>query len=240
MKGISFIICTHSLRYGNLNQTLRLLRKREQRLFSQFRNEIVIVCQDQIPRIEGTHVVNLQTPDYNRPRMCNIGVAMTQYDLCVLLDSDRVLPEDYYLKLLNMPRGCVCSAKYLYQLCKPHSDEKILSGQVIKEEDFRSATVEPMKKNAFSGNTTIWRSDYQQMDESFIGYGFNDNDACQTAMAAGLELRLLDQVELHLYHRPLVTMDNNSNRENRLKTLEENFIRYQTKWITPQKLPNGP
>ena len=70
-------------------------------------------------------------------------------------------------------------------------------------EDTKSKKGEILKKNLFSGNTLFFKQDYLDcggMDESFIGYGFADNDMTLNVISKGYRAIWLKDLEVHLHH----------------------------------------
>ena len=60
-----------------------------------------------------------------------------------------------------------------------------------------------LKKNLFSGNTIFYKQDYLDcggMDESFVGYGFADNDMNLNVISKGYKAVWLNDLEIHLNH----------------------------------------
>lgn len=198
---LSFVIYFHSCRIDNLRQTLRFLEKREPKLHG---SEIVLICQDVCGFFESPHFrirqTNLNLRSYHKPLMCNLGVSQATGNIIVLLDSDRVLPKNYFHDAaLTLKRNQIVAPHCLYQLGRPYTDEEIEAGPE-KTPDFRSEVNESRFKNAFAGNTMMWRDEYWGMDESFIGYGYADSDMTRDATVRGFELLYPEVEELHLWH----------------------------------------
>lgn len=201
---ISFVFYFHSSRINNLKQTLRLLLKREKSV-----GEVILVCNDRTEEsFEGCDLHNMEMEEYNKPKMCNFGVSKASEDLIVLLDSDRILPSGYFDKLnLELKRGQFASCKKMLNIKSECSDEQIESEDFEFAEEERSMTWEIRRKNLFSGNTAFFKRDYLDvggMDESFVGYGFADNDMTLNVMSKGMTPIWSDSPEYHLYHEKLV------------------------------------
>lgn len=202
---ISFVIYYHSSRIENLKQTLRFLEKREPQLI--LCSEIILVCQDESPIITSKFNIkqlNLKTDTYKKPFMCNIGVENSKNEIIVLLDSDRILPKEYFTNNTKIvTRGMTITTELLFSLRDDYSDDQIESGNVCKIPDFRSKTNEMRHKNMFSGNTIFMKQDYLScggMDESFVGYGYADNDMTESMKNYGCKEVFLSEEELHLNH----------------------------------------
>lgn len=222
MPDLSFVIYTHSFRADNLIKMLGELSKNEPKLSA----EIIIVFQDDKDVVVESrfsikkHFLGINT--YKKPLMCNTGIALAESPVIVILDSDRILPENYFYDNLQLlqPKEIV-TTKWLKQYT--------VDGNHFIEN--RSMTNEINCKNLFAGNTMMWRRDWFGADESFIGYGSADNDMTSTAMSLGLIPKFLDIYEIHLYHPREIIFEGR-----RLKDREwglvafTNLLRYVKKW----------
>jgi len=200
---ISFVFYFSSKRLDNLHQTLRFLKNRE----NLDENEVILVCNDEINSnfsIPNYRIINLNLQSYNKPKMCNVGVSEASNKIVALLDSDRILPENYFknnAKKLNSKE--FISTTNLIKLIKDYSDEEIEQNKFEYFEDTKSKKGEILKKNLFSGNTLFFKQDYLDcggMDESFIGYGFADNDMTLNVISKGYRAIWLKDLEVHLHH----------------------------------------
>lgn len=217
---ISFIIYTHSFRKDNLIETISSLEKNEPNLNA----EIIIVFQDNIDiSISCKWLIKKQFLDidtYKKPLMCNIGVGLASSDIIVILDSDRILPENYFYNNLQIKPKEIITTKYL-------RGYKANGSSFIEN---RSMNNEINCKNLFSGNTMMWKSDWFGADESFIGYGSADNDMTATALQTCFST-FLDVEERHLYHATEIIFGGR-----KLKNMEwgliafTNLLRYVKKW----------
>jgi predicted glycosyltransferase involved in capsule biosynthesis len=166
-------------------------------------------------------------------------VRLTDSKILILLDSDRVLPENYFSDLVQTIKpNEVITTVNLFGLIKDYTDQEIESNDFVSYPDFRSTEVAVHKKNLFSGNTVMFTDDYWRcggMDEEFIGYGFADNDMTQRAIHNRLLPVYLTHKELHLYH-PREIQWNNASIDGSLVfqviTLI-NCVRYLKKWTLP-------
>jgi glycosyltransferase involved in cell wall biosynthesis len=234
---ISFVIYFHSSRLENLKQCVRFLEKRESNLLS---SELVLVCHDHCEsfgsKFNTTRLLNLCCKTYNKAQFCNHGVNEASGKIIVLLDSDRILPPDYFSKCISLLKtGQFITTKYLYNLSHPYSDEEIESGKADKVEDFRSVSNAGRSKNLFSGNTVFMKQDYQAtggMDESFVGYGFVDNYQTSNILNCGFEQVYLDDDELHLYHKKEVYWENDRVENFKIMTAI-NAVKYFRKFRLP-------
>jgi len=200
---ISFVFYFSSKRLDNLHQTLRFLKNRE----NLDKNEVILVCNDEINSnfsIPNYRIINLNLQSYNKPKMCNVGVSEASNEIVALLDSDRILPENYFknnAKKLNSKE--FISTTNLIKLIKDYSDEEIEQNKFEYFEDTKSKKGEILKKNLFSGNTLFFKQDYLDcggMDESFVGYGFADNDMTLNVISKGYRAIWLKDLEVHLHH----------------------------------------
>lgn len=212
---LSFIIYFHSSRKENLLQTLRFLKKRDREIIEK--SELILVCNNSFRQqlktsFLKTKIFSLEKAVYSKPFMCNFGAAVAESEKLVFLDSDRILPPDYFLQniaLLDVyskykgERHLAITTKHLFKLSKPYTDEEIEDNNIKKTPDFRTHENDLFKKNAFSGNIMMLKSDYFDaggMDESFVGYGFADNDFTKTVVAKGIKIIFRKEEELHLCH----------------------------------------
>lgn len=195
---ISFVFYFHSQRIKNLEQTLRFLFNRESRI-----GEVILICNDYTEQVfPGCTVYNMRMNTYKKPSMCNLGVSKAKFDLVALMDSDRILPEGYFSSLSPKP-GEFVACDRLANLSVEYSDEEIESGRVEYYMEIKSRKAKAMKKNLFSGNTVFYKQDYLDaggMDESFVGYGFADNDMTMNIISKGYKPIWKDDIEMHLRH----------------------------------------
>lgn len=225
---ISFLIFCDSSRQDNLHQVLRFIIKREPKLIDNA--EFIVVCQDQIqqPTILPIKLVNLKMSYFNKPLMVNTAVREASSDVIVILDGDRILPEEYFTRsLASYRQGRISCPRNLYKLDKPYSDREIDSKQYNQVEDFRTPEVIPGRKNAFSGMVVMGRNDYWLaggMDESLVGYGCSDTDFTMTCLKQGLEIVYTEDEELHLWHKV------NMSYEDFFSTNLKSVCRFCRKW----------
>jgi hypothetical protein len=232
---LGFAIIFHSDRIGNLEQMLRLLAAREKCAHS---SEITLVCQDQVDRVRTDFkhkLLNMNLQEYNRPIMCNQAVKNTNSKIIALLDGDRILPESYFETFAGAIRpGEVISCDCLLKLKAEADDEKIRNEKVPFKKEFRVGSNGQFRKNAFSGNTLIHRSDYLDMggmDERFVGYGFNDNDATVAAIRKGYKIKIVRGKEIHLCHESPESFDEKAGPDvKKCAEMVINGLRFSKKW----------
>jgi predicted glycosyltransferase involved in capsule biosynthesis len=233
----SFVIIYHPSRIENLNQTLRFLEKREKELLDQ---ELILVCQTRFEKLKtkfkNNKQINLNIKNYHKSLMTNVGVNESKGDILILLDSDRILPENYFLTALSkIKQNSVLSTKELYRLEKDYSDSDIEQNNINKIPEYRSEFFESRKKNMFSGNTVVFKSDYGDIggyDESFVGYGFADNDICMKCLKHKVEFLWLEEFEeWHLQHNHEMCWEEKMiHRETFKIILATNAWKYLNKW----------
>jgi GT2 family glycosyltransferase len=211
MIDISFIITVHSKRIDNLKQTLRFLAKREAEILSI--SELIVVCQDRI-ELENTdfaqfRLINLEMPHYCMPIMNNRGAEIALGKTLVFLDSDRIMPVNWYKSQISALKfdSVISAQKISKHLCAatdaeieeslpPYLSENRISNMGLIGENMGL-------KSVFSGNTIISKATYLDMggmDESFVGYGFSDTDMSYKLYKAGIKIILTQDEELHLWH----------------------------------------
>lgn len=237
MRKISFVIYFHSSRIDNLLQTIRFLENREPELLC---GELILVCHDSCnsvkAKFDSVKQFNLQHKIYHKSYFCNYGVNMASSDIIILLDSDRVLPENYFTKCVNyVDNGMFITTKSLYNLVQQYTDEEIQSDKIQKVDDFRSVTNLGRHKNLFSGNTVFFKSDYINaggMDESLEGYGFVDNDMTRNVANRGYKTIYCDKDELHLYHTKEIYVGDKCVNKFKIMTAI-NALKYFKKWNLP-------
>jgi predicted glycosyltransferase involved in capsule biosynthesis len=170
------------------------------------------MCQDEVDSVDTPvqhQLINLKLPEFNKAVMANKGVMLAQSDKIVLLDGDRLLPANYFTKMISrLPKKIIATPRYLFKLANAATDEQINAGVVYKMPDFRYTSKVNFgyyiqTKGMFSGNTVMYRQDYLDtggMDESFVGYGYSDTDFMFTCEQKKYGFFVSDDEELHLWH----------------------------------------
>ncbi len=201
--------------------------------------ELVLVCQSDCNLVESGFQNQLQIamklPTYHKSLMSNTGVKHASGDILVLLDSDRILPRDYFAKAIKkLKKNEIVSTERLYRLSHNYSDTDIDTGNYERFEEFRSKTNEGRRKNLFAGNTVMYRETYLRFggyDEKFVGYGFSDTDITMNMMSNRLVPIWLKDEEIHLQHDHAMCLNNTMIHRETFKIITAtNALRYCTKW----------
>lgn len=233
----SFIILYHPTRIDNLQQTIRFLKKREKKLLDQ---EFIFVCQTNYDLkivFQNQINLNLSLKNYHKSFMTNYAVLKSKGEFLILLDSDRILPENYFFNSIKKSnKNTILSTINLYQLSEPYTDLEIESDKTSKTPDFRKFNIDQHRKhkNLFAGNTLLSRDAYEKLggyDESFIGYGFADSDMSQRAIKNKLDIIWLSLTELHLFHEKNICWDGEIISQDIFQIITAiNALKYYKKW----------
>lgn len=199
---ISFVFYFHSSRAKILEQTLRILNKRE----NLSESEILLVCQDNYTeKILNYNVLSMNIYNYDKSKMCNFGVDRSSNEIVALLDSDRILPFGYFEYVFNnIKKNQFFSTWNMIKLKSYCNDEDIEAENFLYKNDFKCKINSPCEKNLFAGNTVFFKESYLSlggMDENYKGYGYVDTDMTDKVIScADLETVWLDFKEIHLFH----------------------------------------
>ena len=235
---ITFVICLHSTRINNLKQVLRFLEKREPNLYG---SQIVIVLHDKLDEIITSTMFdiqqfNLNLQIYNKALMCNYAIKMAKHEIIVILDSDRILPKDYfYINAVKIKKNQFITTKFLRECIKDYTDielDKNLFDYIYEE---RCPDNRINRKNLFSGNVMFFKTVYQEiggMDESFVGYSFNDNDITQKIITKKCFLcEFNNDIEIHLFHKKEFFYETkNFTKDEKEVHCVSNMLKYCNKW----------
>lgn len=227
---ISFVFYAHSSRIDNLLQTLRILEQKETKFWYK---EIIVVFQDNAIDLKGIKTVGLNLKTYHKPKQCNIGVKLAKYPVVALLDSDRILPSNYFFdKCREIKRGQFITCSVLHNCKNIYSDNDILRNNIEYDVENKSKTNEIRLKNLFSGNTLFYKDQYLAcggMDENYFGYGFADNDMTRTIESHGMESVFYDLPEIHLWHEKEIIYESKKLSDFRIISAI-NMLYYCKKW----------
>lgn len=235
----SFIIRYHSARLSNLKQTLRFLSIWHKNLIKDC--ELITVCQDSMKEpLEATDWAvhknfNLNLSEMSLPTVTNFGVSNSSCEKIVLLDGDRITPENYFCEVLErLESGLQICTKHMKRMIHEYSDEEIIGNNFEYENEFRNDDVIG-SRNTWSGNLCMMKSDYNKiggMDEKYIGYGWEDNDMCMKCKQAGFKsIHIENKSEIHLWH-PRLTYGIKDQKQ----LFIDNGLRFCKKWNLP--IPN--
>lgn len=219
----SFILAFHTARIDNLLQTLRFLEKDHANVVKK--SQLILICQDFSPEIDNKFGdykhYNLELECMQLPYVTNTGVKMSDSEVLVILESDRILPPGYFQNVIDtMQPNTMVTTEQMIRLDNPTCDKDIAVGLEMAQhlhadptafqkppfdyhEEHRSTTNELGHRTCFSGNITVMKTDYQRaggMDENYKGYGWMDNDMTNTMLKAGVQPVFRQEVELHLWH----------------------------------------
>ena len=174
--------------------------------------ECVVVEQSAVPEVKD-HLPSwvryihtpLPTPDmpYCRAWAFNIGARLAKGSLLVLHDNDMVVPRDYaaqHLALVEEGYEVVNLKRLIFFLSSGHSGRLLSTGQLNLDE-----APESIMQNAEGGGSLAMTRDAYfavgGFDESFVGWGGEDNEFWQRAQTRRVwphgYLPLL-----HLWHSP--------------------------------------
>ena len=232
----SFIIGFHTARRENLLQTLRFLDRWHFCTIQEC--ELITVCQDKLNFDIPSHMwmrhkhFDLDLTEMSLPIVTNFGVEQAEFEKLVILESDRILPAGYFSEILEqLECGVQITTLKMKKLKQECTDELICSGEFDFFDEFRSPENEFGRRNMWSGNTALMKSDFVKagkMDESYIGYGWADSDMCLTMEKAGVKSVYREEIELHLWHPPLTY-----GTKDQKKLFINNGLRLCQKWNKP-------
>lgn len=205
----SFVVYTHNRRVGNLIQTIQFLMRNDPEILQT--SEIVVVCQNHVEVdyskiTKNMRIHNLNMSYFSKAKMVNKGLEFCSSNVLAMIDGDRILPENYFKNAVKeLKPNEIITTIPLYKLNRPFNNEEIIAGVALKDlvEDFRDPANVPGKKNAFSGNTVMYKDDFLRMggmDESYSNYSCADLDFTMTVLNKGMKITYLNLPEYHLYH----------------------------------------
>lgn len=232
---ISFVFYANTNRLDNLLQTIRILEKQENNFLAK---EIIVVFQDRAVNLQGVKTIGLKLNTYQKPKQCNVGVKLAKYPLVALLDSDRILPKNYFFdRCREIKRNQFVTCSFLHNCKNVYSDHDILHNNIEYDFEQKSKINEVRFKNLFSGNTLFYKDQYLAcggMDENYIGYGFADNDMTRTIEASGMESVFHDVAEIHLWHKKEIIYQGVAYHDFRIISAI-NMLYYCKKWFLHEK-----
>jgi len=232
----SFIIGFHTARKDNLLQTLRFLEKWH--LSAIQKCELITVCQDalnfDIPNqswLKHKHF-DLSLSEMSLPIVTNFGIEQSEFEKIIILESDRILPQNYFSDVIkHLNYGVQITTSNMKKLTKECTDSDICCEGFEFFKEFRSQKNEFGSRNMWSGNTALMKSDFikaGKMDESYVGYGWADTDMCLAMEKIGIQSIYREETELHLWHPPLTY-----GTKDQKKLFVDNGLRLCKKWNKP-------
>lgn len=230
----SFVIPFPLARLDNVMQTLRFLEYYHLDVVEQA--EIVLMCQDRCGKIDTKfakyQLHNMKCPYMEKCKLVNRGVAVSQSDVLVMLDSDRILPPGYFKDVIgSLKEGAVVTTKTIHHLSRPYGDQDIKDKKYQYVKDTRTTDNTALNRNLFAGNVVLTKADFLKaggMDEEYVGYGFEDHDMTNRLLAAGIQPVWRDEIELHLHHEGQTYGIGDQKR-----MFIDNGLRYCRKWNLP-------
>lgn len=204
---VSFIIGHRgSSRLPHLQLTLRSIAAQRDVPF-----ECVVVEQDESPRIqEGlpswVRYVHAPSPGsgplYNRSATFNAGVAAARGNLFILHDNDMLIPAAYAReahRLAQLGWRFMELKRFIFYLSDLDTASAFAAGQIP------DAAPAEVVQNLLGGSVVTTRDAYLDVggfDESFVGWGGEDNEFWERAEAIGGVYRYGFLPIVHLWHAP--------------------------------------
>lgn len=233
----SFIIGFHSARLDNLQQTLRFLDHDHNDFIREC--QLVLICQDGcnpiFNKFEKYDHFNMKLDCMHLPHLTNMGVEAAICDKLIILESDRILPAEYFASVIDqLEEGKQITTKNMLKLSQKTTDEEIIKDKFDYTEEHRTDTEQLGMRNMWSGNTAIMRQDFIKagmMDEHYKGYGWADCDMTLAVKTAGIKSVFRPEIELHLWH-PFMTYGDGDQKQMYI----DNGLYFCKKWKKP--LPN--
>lgn len=160
------------------------------------RIECIVVEQDMTPEVRDqipewvryVHITPSDDMPYCRSWAFNVGAQVARGRVLVLHDNDLLVPTDYAAKVLQQTaKGyeVVNLKRFIFYLSERHT-KRYLGGEI----DLLGAAPEAIMQNAEAGGSiAITRDAYDRiggMDESFIGWGGEDNEFWERAQTCTL------------------------------------------------------
>jgi len=173
--------------------------------------ECIVVEQDVTPQIQNrlpawVRYVHSPTPDteapYNRAMAFNVGVQAASAELLILHDNDMPVPCDYAVaNLSRMTKGFeVINLKRFVFYLDPSTSRKVSARKAIS---WRPGIDHILQNLEGGGSIAITRAAYFAiggMDESFVGWGGEDNEFWERALTRKV-YPYGSMPLIHLWHR---------------------------------------
>jgi len=234
LRLISYLFYLPAERQKIFAQQLRLLEARED--LSEC--EAVVVWHGQpgivnLSAFKSSTIDSIDCQRYNKSMLVNRAVKLSKGDVLIILDSDRIMPPDYFKKSVEMlkPKSAIAPQRMI-KILSPIEDKEIWEMRFPYKRDDRTEKLTPFRKHLFSGNTIVYKEDYLAaggMDETYWGYGFNDLDFTRAWEKSGFGIHWTDAEEIHLYHPRL----DEKNPEDFHSQNVANAYKFFKKWNEP-------
>jgi hypothetical protein len=154
--------------------------------------ECIVVEQEAESQLTGylpSWVRHIHTPPpspnmpYSRSWAFNVGVKLARSNALVLHDNDMLVPADYAAQILariNQGHEAINLKRFIFYLKEGHT-QAVFAGHASLFEDAPDSIVQNLEAG---GSIAITRAAYERiggMDESFIGWGGEDNEFWERA-----------------------------------------------------------
>lgn len=159
---------------------------------------------------------------FNKGFIFNSCFDLVDTDFVLLLDADVYIP---FAQLLNQ-------IEKSDEIIKPFSECIYLTEEITRDFIFRKkaeATPELKRVSALGGGAIIIRTDLIKeknlyFDENFSGWGWEDIDFGDLIRFNSLNIKTLDQVAVHLYHKPSVEFQLNNRYYHQKEKLKSHIV----------------
>ena len=150
-------------------------------------------CRHIIVRYENLEGKKKEDTKFNKSWCVNVGVRNSNYDHCLMLDADISFPNNYFEQLVDY------SNENKYQFFMGFENLIISKGRDNPEERLRSYKIAKMAGVSWFVEKKFFK-DIGAMNESYFGYGAEDNDFWERANFVLREIYALPVNITHIYH----------------------------------------
>jgi hypothetical protein len=187
------------------------------------RLECLLIEQDHLPRVRDqlpgwVRHVHDRCPDppppYNRSRAFNIGARHAHGPVLLLHDNDMLLPSGYCHRLLHrigLGYKVINPKRFIFYLAQQHT-QRVLNSQATYDEQPADAIIQNLEAGGSMAITSDAYADIGGMDESFVGWGGEDNEFWDRCLTLPTWIWGYEPI-VHLWHRsqPLKQDEDNPN-----------------------------